>query len=65
MERQAAGIAAAKRKGVYQGRQPGTTKAEPARALKLRDQGLTIAEIAKSLGVSEPTVFVYLRKARS
>lgn len=64
-ERQAAGIAAAKRKGVYQGRKLGTTKAEPARARKLRDRGLTIAEIAKSLGVSEPTVFVYLRRARS
>lgn len=63
-ERQAAGIAEAKRKGVYRGRRPGTTKAKPKRALKLRDKGLTIKEIAKSLGISEPTVFVYLRKAR-
>lgn len=63
-ERQAAGIAAAKRKGVYLGRRPGTTKASPKRAAKLRAKGLTAAEIAKSLGVSVPTVFVYLRKAR-
>ncbi|HSF29384.1 MAG TPA: recombinase family protein [Candidatus Tectomicrobia bacterium] len=34
-ERQAAGIAVAKRKGVYRGRQRGTPKAQPARAQAL------------------------------
>jgi DNA invertase Pin-like site-specific DNA recombinase len=63
-ERQAAGIAAAKKKGKYQGRQPGTTKAKPDRALKLRERGFTIDEIARALGVSRPTVFVYLRASR-
>jgi DNA invertase Pin-like site-specific DNA recombinase len=63
-ERQAAGIAVAKKKGVYRGRQRGTTKAKPIRALELREKGLTAEEIASSLGVSRNTVFVYLRRAK-
>jgi DNA invertase Pin-like site-specific DNA recombinase len=55
-ERQAAGIAVAKRRGVYRGRQPGTTKARPRRAIHLRRQGLTIPEIANALQVSQRTV---------
>ncbi|MEL0095664.1 MAG: helix-turn-helix domain-containing protein [Planctomycetaceae bacterium] len=62
-ERQRAGIEAAKAKGVYIGRQPGTTKAKPKRAIQLRDQGLTAKEIAQALGVSERTVFRYLDSA--
>lgn len=61
-ERQAAGIAVAKKKGVYQGRQKGTTKARPERAQELREQGLTVPEIARALQVSERTVFRYLRR---
>jgi DNA invertase Pin-like site-specific DNA recombinase len=64
-ERQAAGIAVAKVAGKYRGRQPGTTKAAPESALKLRDKGLSAEEIAGSMGVSRNTVFVYLRKTRS
>ena len=59
-ERQAAGILVAKRRGIYKGRKKGTTKASPARALKLRDQGFTTAEIANALDVSPRTVFRYL-----
>lgn len=59
-ERQRAGIEAARAKGVYIGRQPGTTKAKPTRAIELRDRGLTAKEIAQALGVSERTVFRYL-----
>lgn len=62
-ERQAAGIAVAKRNGVYQGRQRGTTKANPARARALRARGLTIPEIALSLGLSPRTTFRYLAAA--
>jgi DNA invertase Pin-like site-specific DNA recombinase len=63
-ERQAAGIAEAKKAGKYRGRTPGTTKARPERAVKLREKGLSAVEIAKSLGVSRNTVFVYLREVK-
>ena len=59
-ERQQAGIAVAKNRGVYRGRQKGTTKSKPPRARQLRKQGLTIPEIANALAVSERTVFRYL-----
>ena len=59
-ERQAAGIAVARRRGRYRGRRPGTTKANPARAQALRAQGLTVAEMARALGVGTRTVFRYL-----
>ena len=62
-ERQAAGIAVAKSSGKYLGRRKGTTKAKPERALKLRQKGLTIEEIAASLKVSRNTVFRYFRQA--
>ena len=60
-ERQAAGIAVAKKDGKYRGRKPGTTKAAPERARELRDKGLNVNEIAKALEVSRNTVFVYVR----
>lgn len=59
-ERQAAGIAVAQRKGRYYGRVKGTTKAQPARAQRLRARGLTAPEIATTLGVHPRTVFRYL-----
>jgi Resolvase, N terminal domain len=48
-ERQAAGIAVAKRNGVYRGRRKGTTKAKPTRAQELRVRGLVVPEIATAL----------------
>jgi DNA invertase Pin-like site-specific DNA recombinase len=62
-ERQAAGIAVAKRNGVYRGRQQGTSKAQPTRAQTLRARGLTIPEIAQALGLSPRTTFRYLAAA--
>lgn len=62
-ERQAAGIRAAKERGVYIGRQPGFRKAKPNRAIQLRDKGLTSPEIAQAMGVSIRTVFRYLDQA--
>jgi DNA invertase Pin-like site-specific DNA recombinase len=59
-ERQAAGIDVAKERGIYRGRQQGTTKALPRRARELRDRGLTAQEIAAALGVSRRTAFRYL-----
>jgi DNA invertase Pin-like site-specific DNA recombinase len=63
-ERQAAGIALARKRGVYAGRRPGTTKAAPARARALKKQGLTVPEIAQALGVKERTVYHYLSHER-
>lgn len=60
-ERQAAGIKAAKKRGVYTGRQQGTTKATPDRAREMRERGLTDDEIATALGVSRRSVQRYLR----
>jgi DNA invertase Pin-like site-specific DNA recombinase len=59
-ERQAHGIAQAKAAGMYQGRQPGTFKAKPSEARRLRRNGNTIPQIARSLGVSVRTVHTYL-----
>jgi len=40
-ERQRAGIEAARKRGVCRGRKPGSTKADPKQARKLRKKGLT------------------------
>lgn len=60
-ERQAAGIAEAKKRGVYQGRRKRTQKADPERAKELRSKGLKLAEIAEALGVSLASVKRYLK----
>lgn len=64
-ERQMAGIEVAKKKGIYKGRLKGTTKAKPQRARELREQGLTVPEIAQALGASERTIWRYLGTAPS
>lgn len=62
-ERQAAGIAEAKKRGVYRGRKRGTTEAPSRRARELRGRGFTVQEIATALGVSRRTAFRYLATA--
>ncbi len=60
-ERQRAGIDAAReRGGVYLGRKPGSFKAKPARAKQLRQQGLTIGEVAQAMAISRRTTQRYL-----
>lgn len=59
-ERQRRGIAAARKRGAFTGRKPGTTKEPPAQAAKLRAEGRTVREVADELGVSVRTVFRYL-----
>jgi DNA invertase Pin-like site-specific DNA recombinase len=61
-ERQAAGIAAARQRGVYKGRKPGATKAKPQRARELRNKGMTLPEIAQALNVDKRTVSRYLKR---
>jgi AraC-like DNA-binding protein len=56
----AAGIAVAKRKGVYKRQRKGTTKAEPTREWQLWERRLTVAEIAQVVGISERTVCRHL-----
>jgi hypothetical protein len=48
-ERQAAGIALARKRGVYTGRRPGTTKAAPSRARTLKKRWLKVARQAVKL----------------
>ena len=59
-ERQALGIAVAKRKGVYQGRKPGTFKASPQRARELATKGNDLSEIAAALKISVSSARRYL-----
>jgi DNA invertase Pin-like site-specific DNA recombinase len=62
-ERQAAGIAVARKHGKYRGRKRGTLKHDPRRALQLKEKGLGTIEIATALGVNRVTVLRYLRQA--
>jgi len=62
-ERQAIGIALARRRGIYTGRKAGTTKAAPSRARALKKQGLKISEIAAALGVKQRSVYNYLSRS--
>jgi DNA invertase Pin-like site-specific DNA recombinase len=62
-ERQAAGIAVAKKAGKYVGgRNKGWRKARPKRARELREKGLSMEMVGKALGVSTMSVSRYLRE---
>jgi DNA invertase Pin-like site-specific DNA recombinase len=64
-ERQAAGIAVAKERGVYKGRQKGARKAgvDLSKVKSLREKGCTHEEISQAMGVSISSVRRYLRVA--
>lgn len=64
-ERQAAGIAAAKERGIYLGRKVGTRKVDPSKVRDLKARGLSNAEIAKITNVSTKTVARYLAQQQS
>jgi DNA invertase Pin-like site-specific DNA recombinase len=66
-ERQAAGIAASRKKGKrWGGRRPGAgLKADPKRVLALRSRGLTNREVASALNISMRTVIRMARRAAS
>ena len=62
-ERQAIGILNAKKNGVYKGRARGATKANPAKAAKLRAEGKRLNEIAAIMGVGISSVQRYLKSS--
>jgi DNA invertase Pin-like site-specific DNA recombinase len=61
-ERQAVGIAAAKKRGVYKGRKSGTLKVDPDRIAALRSKGIKVKEIATMMNVTEMTIYRHLKK---
>jgi DNA invertase Pin-like site-specific DNA recombinase len=60
-ERQAAGIALAKRRRVYKGRKKGTTKLDPEETYNLR-KTLSVRQIAKLKDVTPRTVYSALAR---
>lgn len=64
--RQKIGIEKAQAKGLYKGKKPGATKpaVDIKKALRWKARGWSAKRIAKKLGVSESSVFKYLRLSR-
>lgn len=65
-ERQAAGIAAAKERGVYKSnatRRIGYRKVDRQQVLDMRKQGVGASKIARELGLARSTVYSYLKEA--
>lgn len=56
LERQRAGIAKAKAQGRYRGRAP-TARAKTPEVIQMRAEGKTVAQIAKSVGISRASVY--------
>jgi DNA invertase Pin-like site-specific DNA recombinase len=61
LERQREGIAAAKHRGVYTGREPALTAAQAHRLRERAAAGERKSVLAKEFGVSPETVYAYLR----
>ena len=62
-ERQAVGIAEAKKRGVYKGGKIGRMKTSVSKVRNLYKKGRAITEIAQLTGISRPTVYKYLKEA--
>jgi DNA invertase Pin-like site-specific DNA recombinase len=56
LERQREGIAKAKAEGAYKGRKP-TARAKADEARRLADQGKTVTDIARELGIGRASVY--------
>lgn len=56
LERQRAGIAAAKAAGRYKGRAP-TARAKTPEVMRMKAEGKTVAQIAESVGISRASVY--------
>ena len=61
-ERTQAGLAAARARGRKGGRKPLMTATKVALARRMYDEGVAASEIAKTLGVSRPTVYRHLKE---
>lgn len=64
-ERQKEGIAIAKTKGVYKGRAPSLTPEQVADAKARLAAGEKVAPVARSLGISRPTLYRYLQEPKA
>lgn len=62
-ERQAEGIALAKERGAYKGRKRALTNEQVAEATQRRQDGDSMAQIARDLGVSRQTLYTALKAA--
>jgi DNA invertase Pin-like site-specific DNA recombinase len=62
LERQRAGIAKAKAEGKYRGRAP-TARAKTPDVLKLKGEGMTVAQIAKETGISRASIYRAIAEA--
>lgn len=60
-ERQREGIAIAKVKKKYKGRKPVLDTVDVSKLKKMAEEGISKVQIAKTLGVSRASVYVYLR----
>lgn len=56
LERQRAGIAKAKAEGRYKGRAP-TARAKASEVLRLKAEGMSVADIVKATGISRASVY--------
>jgi DNA invertase Pin-like site-specific DNA recombinase len=61
-ERQAAGIAKAKEKGIYTGRKP-TAKIKSAEVMQLVSEGVKKTEVARRLGIGIASVYRIIKEA--
>ena len=62
LERQRAGIAKAKAEGRYKGRAP-TARMKSKEVLRLKGEGMSVADIVKSTGISRASVYRALSEA--
>lgn len=62
LERQRAGIAKAKAEGKYRGRAL-TARAKAPEVLRLKAEGRTVAEIARTVGISRASIYRALNEA--
>ncbi len=61
-ERQMAGIAKAKLKGIYKGRKPSLTESQVQNIMVKKEAGMNPTQLSKEYGVSRATIYNVLKK---